>query len=429
MIDSFDLLFSKILIRNSENNKKKEVFIGILLSLLFIIFFFMNKKYTKLGVMSFFIFTSFASFLNENQVFMVYEDFKILDIDINSFRFFKMYIIQRIFMDNYILNAILFLIVSIFLIIKDVQTLLWLIIVIVDYIILMPVIHRIGKKHPSMILAKVILDVGIIAAFIIGCVNNFKYVDIVLNEPGSIKNLLIFLCIVLVISMILFKISMSNKKKTTSNKSIEIYKSISWIKSIDIEIYKDYLLNFKGIVISIISTIVLFFIIKDVSDKYSTLMTVIFVIAPVGIFSKRTKGEYDLIKYDYMFFDNNLSCKDIKHMKLSKLKTILTEVIIKVVLTLILLMICGEFNKIHIIVDVFIIATISAMIHFIIIIKNNRFTTIYINIVKYTLIVVGLLKIYGSINEIVFLSYMSFVFILTLLLILDVLREGKMKNE
>lgn len=429
MIDSFDILFSKILIKNSKIKWKKEILFGMLLSILFIVFFFISRKYTKLCILSFFIFTSFASFLKENQIFMVYDDFKFFDLDINSFRFFKIYIIQRFFKDSYVSNLILFFIVSIFLIIRDVQSFIWLLIVLIVYILLMPVNHRIGVKNANMIFFKVIVDLAIIAALIIGVINNFDYAGIVLNEPENIKSLVLFSILALVITITLFGISLIDKKYESSDKSMTIYKCISWIKKIDIEIYKDYLLNFQSIVISIISIIVLFFIIKDVNDKSSIVMTVIFVIAPTGIFTKKTKQEYDIMKFDHIFLDSNLSDKDIYHIKLSKLKTISTEIIIKLVLAILLLAVCGGLKYFYIIFDVFIIAVISAMIHFIIIIKNSRFTSVYINIVKYTLVVVGLLNIYGSINKIVFLIYMLFVFVLTFILMIDVLKEGEKNNE
>lgn len=429
MIDSFDILFSKILIKNSKINYKKEVFLGIGLSLLFAIFFFISSKYTKLCILSFFIFISFASFLKENQIFMVYDDFKLFDLDINSFRFFKSYIIQRFFKDNYISNLILFFCSSIFLIIKDVQSFIWVIIVLVTYIILMPINHIIGVRRPNMIFLKIILDLAIIAMLIIGVVNNFFYAEVILNEPGSIKSLVQFFISSLMTIVVLICISLIKKKSESNNKITIIYKSINWIKKFDMEVYKDYLLNFQSIVISIISIVILFFLIRDTNDQYSTLMTVIFIIAPAGVFTKKTKKEYDIMKFDHIFLDRNLSDKDILHVKLCKLKTIFTEVVIKLLLTIILLSICGELEYIYVLFDVFIISVISSIMHFIIVIKNNRLTSVYVNIVKYTLVIVGLLKIYGSISKSLFLIYSIFVFLLTFILMIDILKEERKNDE
>lgn len=429
MLDAFDLLFSRMLIKNNKVNFKKEILLGILFSVAFIALFFITKKYLKVFIIGFFLFTSFASFFKENDMFLVYEDLKIFDIKLDDFRFYKIYLIQRLLKDNYITDIILALSTSIFLFINDLYTLIWISIIGLSYLILMPINHKIGIKKPNLIFTKIFIDLLLIIFIFVGAIFNYSYANIILNEPNNMINIGILLMIMTAIIVGLFFISKSKENYSSQDKTKIIYKSISWMKKIDIYVYKDYMLNFSGVVMSIVSTILLFIFICDSNEKFSMLMTIIFVVAPASLFSKKTKKEYDLIKNDYIFLDHNLSNRDIKYVMSSKLRTVLTEVAIKLMLTVVILIIGNKCRDFALLIDVFLISLISSMIHYFIIMRNNRVVSCCIYMVKYTLVLMGIMKVYSMINIYLYFSYIITVLIATSILLITEIRGEKYEKN
>ena len=423
MIDSFDILFFKLLLKNSTVKWIKDIFLGILFSLLFILFFIISSKYLKLTCISFALLTSFASFLKSNEIFMVYEDFKILNLKINSMRFYKSYIIQRFFYDNYITNITTIILIIAFLSITDWKNSVWIVLLLLTYILTMPINHVLGIKCSKIIITKVILDTILVVILVLGAINNWSFVNIILNEPSNVFSLGVFFLILLFLSFGLFILSKSSMKSLNFFNLQNTYKLLTFIKKINIELYKDYLLNFQHIVISIISVIILFFIIKDFNNTKSIAMTFIFVIAPTGLFNVKKNKQYELITKDCFFCNKNISKKDLLYIKFSKLKTILSETIIKLIISIIILIMCKDVKDIHILIDISIISIISSLIHFMMIIRNDRITSVYMYIIKYTLIVIGLLNVQKNINTSIYWSYMIVVGLLTIFMTKEILNE------
>lgn len=417
MIDSFDILFSKTLIKTSEINMKKQIFLGILIPIVFIIFFIISPKYTKLAFLSCVILISFASFIKENEIFLVYEDFKVFDIELNSFRFYKAYIIQRLLKDDFIMQGLSAVgILGYFLISGNFKAFLWFVIVLIAYIALMPINHVVGVKYPNMLFVKVIIDTAIVFFLVIGAVLNVSFVNMILVEGNSIKEIAIDLLFLIVYFIVLFKIG---RKKTTSLATINFGnydKTITWIKKIDMEVYKDYLINFQDFVTSLIGLVVFFYIMRDGFDFNSSIMTIMFIIVPSGMFTAKNKKKYNLTTKDNFFYSNSMSKSDLIYIRRKKLKTLCTESIVKVLICAILLAIGREFNDMRILVDVFVVAFISSLLHFIIVIRDRRFNAVCLNIIKYTLIVLPMLNSYIQINPIAYWGYFGIVGFLTIVI-------------
>jgi len=430
MIDSFDIIFSKTLIKTSKINKKKQIFIGILIPIVFIIFYTISPKYIKLAFLSGVILTSLASFIEQNEIFLVYKDFEVFDIELYSFRFYKSYIIQRFLKDDFIMQCLATVVIlGYFLMSGQFKEFLWFVILLIAYIAFMPINHVIGAKYSNLLFPKVIIDTAVVFFLVIGGVINVSFVNIILLEGKGIKELGIILLFLIVYFMLFFRISRKNTNFLARINFGNYYKTIKWMKKFDMEVYKDYLINFQDFVTSIISIVVLFYIIRDGFYNNSNLITIMFVIAPSGIFIAKNKKKYNLTTKDNFFYSNIMSKYDLIYIRRKKLKTICTESIAKVVICALILGISGEFHNIGILVDVIAVAFICSLLHFIIVIRDRRLNGVCLYIIKYTLIVLPMLKSSIHINPIASWGYIGIVGILTMIISRNVILGERGSNE
>lgn len=430
MIDEFDIIFSKILLKNNKPNIKKQIFIGILVSIVFISFYMMNAKYTKVALLSFIIITSFASFIQENEIFLVYKDFKVFDIKLESFRFYKAYLIQRLLKDDFIIQILACVLISIFFIItrKEIDF-IWFLLTIITYIVLMPINHILGSKYPNMLFPKVIFDTTTVFFLVIGVVLNNKIANILVNEYSTVKSLLVFTIIIMIIFFILFMMSRSNYEKISKINLGNYYKLIKWLKWIDMELYKDYLINFKDFIINTITMIVFYFIMKDCFDINGSFMSIIFFIVPASIFGSKTKKKYNLTIKDNFFYTDKLYYKDRVYIRKKKLLVICSEIIIKLIISLILLAIGRQFKSIKIIIEILAISFICSLLQYNVIIINKRLNSICMYIIKYIVVFLAMLNDLMQLEWAIYWGYIIFVMLLTLGITMRVVLGEEKNNE
>ena len=429
MIDSFDKVFIKLLIKSENTNFKKQTLGGLLMSIIFIVFFNINPNIVKVAVLSYLLLSSFASFLDKNEIFMVYDDFRILDFDIYSIRFYKSYIIQRLIKDTYVMNLILVFIGTIFLIYKDFYSAIWFLLIILAYILLSPLNHIVGIKYNNMVLIKVIFDVIVAGILIVGTVNNNALIKTLICDINKPKGLLyVFLCI-LCLSCCLLKLSRIESNKVKNYNLANYSKILNWMKKIDIHVYKDYILNFPDIVMNVINSIVFFYIMRDGFSLDSTYLTILFIIIPTGLFVTKKEKKYKILSIDNFFYNLEMEFDDIKYIRKKKLKTIFSEVIIKTIVCSIILLIDMNFESFIMLLDVVAISIVIAMIHFMIIIRNNKISAVYMTLIKYTLIILPMIKNYIEIDNIIYWGYISLVGILTLYMTFSHINEEDKEDE
>lgn len=429
MIDSFDIIFIKMLIKTGRKKILKQILLGLLLSIVFIIIFIVNPSIVKMVIFTYLLLSSFASFLDKNEIFMVYDDFRIFDIDIDSFRVYKAYLIQRIIKDSYITNFIFLVLGTSFLLYKDIYSAIWFILMVGAYVLLSPLNHIVGIKYNNMVLVKVIIDIIISAIVIVGTINNNNLIKTFICEINKDKGLVYILLFILIEFSILFTLSKRETNKVKNYNLTNYHKILKWIKKIDLEVYKDYLLNFQEICINIVNLIALFYIMRDGFNLDSTYLTILFIIVPTGIFTSRIKNKYKIITNDNFFYNLDMEFQDIKYIRKKKLKTILSEVFIKVIISFILLMADKNVSSIMMLIDIIVISTIIAIIHFIIIIGNNRIKSVCMTIIKYILVFLPMIRGYIVIPNYIYFGYLSIVGVLTIYMCKNAMNEWGNNNE
>jgi len=409
MIKDFDLIFCKITISRNTVNIKKQLLIGFLVLISLIGLFIYNISYAKVCILIFLVFTSILCLI-ESEIFLEAKDIKIFDIEIGSIDFFKTYISQKIFRDNYVSNIIIVFGFSIFLGIKDMHSLIWFLC--------------------NMVIILVIIDMMVIASLILGTVKNFKIMNLILLNNFDIYKIAGFILILTCILKVLFTFT-NNKKiilKINKIQGKNYYKLISWMKKIDIYLYKDYLINFQHICINIITILVTFLIMNDLMAFKDIYITIIIFIIPSGIFMTKTKGKYNLINDDEFFNNANISNEDLKYIKMKKLQTVLTEVLIKLTISSIVLVIYNDFSIITI-VEILTLVIIISIVNYIIILRNTIVSLCYLSVIKYTVVILAVLRHLLNINFFIYCSYLVIVFILSCILVKSILEEEKTNHE
>jgi len=429
MIKDFDLIFCKITISRNTVNIKKQLLIGFLVLISLIGLFIYNISYAKVCILIFLVFTSILCLI-ESEIFLEAKDIKIFDIEIGSIDFFKTYISQKIFRDNYVSNIIIVFGFSIFLGIKDMHSLIWFLCIMLAYLIYMPIKHIIGTDCSNMVIILVIIDMMVIASLILGTVKNFKIMNLILLNNFDIYKIAGFILILTCILKVLFTFT-NNKKiilKINKIQGKNYYKLISWMKKIDIYLYKDYLINFQHICINIITILVTFLIMNDLMAFKDIYITIIIFIIPSGIFMTKTKGKYNLINDDEFFNNANISNEDLKYIKMKKLQTVLTEVLIKLTISSIVLVIYNDFSIITI-VEILTLVIIISIVNYIIILRNTIVSLCYLSVIKYTVVILAVLRHLLNINFFIYCSYLVIVFILSCILVKSILEEEKTNHE
>lgn len=376
--------FSFMLLKRNSRNIVKEVFLGAVFSIMLMIIYKVGVMWGNLVVLSYSLLVHITCMV-ENRIFFSYEDFMIFNFKGNTTEFKLTYLLQRVLLDTFVANSIIIVSVFLFLsITSNFANALFFLTFIITCLWLMPSYNFFGYKigERGIIVFATILVIGLVA-IIVGSVNNIHpFVWFFSGDSYLHPFLLIFFTFVYV--FILDVISKHDKSGVKTNINTRFF--FQWLKPISEFMFKDYVLFYQNVLLNMIMIITLYSLVIIGAFENIIPFLVAFIIGGSNMFAVRKNKAYNLIAED-PFFDEKLLKLDSQTIRLSKLKTILSGAVIKVIIGFSILFYHGIYEMM-VFFSLAMIMIIGSLIEFIVVYRNRLSSTVMNKILVYTAIIV-----------------------------------------
>lgn len=387
----------------------KEVIFSIVLFIILIISYLFDQCIGNLIFISYLFFSSLVSF-TENEIFWKCEDFVSLKIMPNTKQYFILYVIQRIALDSFLINLVMFIVIGIFLLIMygTMQFLCFLSIIFAYYCIspYYSVINTKGSKLLNYFFMSWLLVVP--ALFWIAYLLN-EIVPLILR-PSETLDLTFIVFLEICIIVLTKTISLKCKTKI-SNMNI-LKNLVALLKKININLYKEYLINYKMICINIMTLIFALICIVDYDPYGIANPIILLVISNVTLFSTKDKDskEYLLVFNDPLFC-KNINWNDVLKLRKMKFYTVLSGCIIKAIITIGCICVYSTLNLSQFIITILILV-ISSLREYYCMHKKTMLINAMTFLINVSIIVIWILNILIS-----YLNWFIYLYVLIILCI------------
>ena len=417
--------FCFILLKRIDRNIVKEIFMGIIVSVLLILVYNIGILWGNLLVL-FYCVILLITCVVENDTFFSYGDLKLFDIKINNLQFKITYILQRILIDMFVSNTIIVISIFLYLSINSgFQTAIFFLTIVIMSHCLMPSYnywaYKIGDQG---VIASVLALVITFVLIVVGCIHNVDPIHWLFSANSYLNSLLLILFSILFIIILDFS---SKHYKPKVNGSFNTRFFFLWLKQIDVFLFKDYVLFYKNLLLNLIMILTLYsLLIMGTEEKLIPFM-VAFIVGSSNILAVKSKKKYTLISEDW-FFSESVLKKDIKKIRIKKLITILSGAFIKISL-------CFGMLFYHGIIDLMILSLLAvimvfgSIIEFVIIYKNRMISTIMNKFLVYTAVVIFAISTYFEAFYIHVWVYLSILIVYSLIITVEILSKGKSENQ
>lgn len=376
--------FQRLLLRQ-KHNYKKEVLAGFLFLGIAIWAYLLDQAVANLLVLTYLLVSSTANF-TKNDVFWNADDFKSLNISMNTPQYFIFYVIQRILLDTWLSNLILGTGLLVFFLwkfgalqgITFVAFLVW-------YFAISPACSIIYSKKNKTITAicialLVLIPLLLWMDFIFW--KQFSDIYILRNAIDCIS------CLVFIVATYVFfaEIGRVCKAKKTSTYWPRII--LSFLKKIDPWVYKDYLLNDKMIFTNLLSLVVTLALFSNPDDMEILKPFLLWLVCSNKVFFKKDKTT----KKQMLQLKDPLFCKQIEEedyifVRKKKFKTVISGGIVKFLVAVPFLIMLGYVLLENILIFVS-ASLISSTLECFDIFKNRRSTQVIVYLLKTTIPIV-----------------------------------------
>lgn len=392
--------YCSILYKRKQQSLIKEVGIGILASIIIILFYTFSPSLGNLLFIIYFLFVQITCMV-DNTIFHSFKDYGIFGINHNNYHFKISFILSRIFLDRLITNLIIFLTTTIYLFIflGASFSFFFILMVILNYLIMPSHNYLSIKLGESGSFIYIIMLIMLTSLIVLAYFLKFEPIIFILQANTMLSVLFLFCIGVLYV----YFVRITNQKYvsrifTLANKRGPLL----WLKKINVFLFKDYVMNIYYIGFYIISCIATYTIIIPGSQQ-NLIPVFICLIMSGSIFTRKDKKQYSILHADSLFNENILT-KDVKNIRKSKLFTISSGAIIKIMISFILLIIHKIFVMEAYIIISFILY-ISSLLEFITVYKNNIAITVMTTILKFSAIILFGLFYYFNVPYTVVFAY------------------------
>lgn len=411
-------IFLKLLLKK-KRNYKKELFVGVISFAIATGAYLINQAVGTLLVITYLFVASTTNF-TANDIFWNADDFKSLNISVHSVQYFVFFLLQKILLDTFVSNLIVFVGLNIVLLVKfgALQALAFSLSV-AFYFIISPncsLIYSKRNKRTIAICVCILLSIPVLLwlDFVFWhLLVSLYYVCTITDFFGYC----LFYSICFLFFVLVSKICKRGKNNTYPARVL-----LGFLKKLDMWLYKDYMLNCKMVITNIISLIISLFLFVDFvnSDDMGGLRPLIlWLVCGSKLFSQKDKKS----KKHLLVFNDPLFCKktnnqDIIFVRRKKFKTVMTGCLVKLIVILPFLSVLG-FTSLE---DIFIFgitAVISSMLECFTIYKNGISTQVVIYLVNTTIPVVWLCIILKHYSMIFLYAYLSVVFLISSLFLIN----------
>jgi hypothetical protein len=417
--------FCSILLKRNSRNIVKEIFLGIIASLILMAVYQTAGMVWGNLLVLFYCFMIHITCMVENETFFSYQDLEILNFKGNNVHFKVIYLLQRILLDMFVANFIV--IVSVFtylLIAADVTNALFFLTIIIMSQCLMPSYnywaYKVGEQG---VIASVMFLILILVLLVVGCVHGMDPLRWLFNGSSYLSSLL-FVLFTAVYILALDFLSHHYKKRPGAIFHTRFF--FAWIKPINVFVFKDYVLFYKHVLFNLVMIITLYsLLIMGTEERLLPFMTA-FIIGSNSIFAVKRKKQYTLISEDSLF-DESIIKMDIKTIRITKLKTILSGAMIKIILCFGMLFYHG-FHEWMIFSSLTVIMIIGSVIEFIVVYRNRLSSTIMNKVLIYTAIVIFGITSYFDTQYMLLWTYLIVLSLYCLSFTVGILNKGLLQT-
>lgn len=417
--------FRKLLLKQ-KRNYKKEFFVGLLLLVITIGAYLLNQGIGNLLVITYLFVTSTANFV-KNNIFWNADDFKSLNIIMHTKQYFLFFLLQRVLLDALVSNLIVGIGLTVFLLIKfGILQVCAFIMLVILYFAITPSCSIIYNKK-NKITTAVCVTVLIITPILLWLDFVFWHLLTGLYFVHTMIDF-IYCCLFTVICFLFFIVA----SKICKSQKTNIYPSrvfFSFLKKIDIWLYKDYMINYKMVFTNIISlaiTLMLFVNSKDMGILRPFLLWLICGTKLFSVKDKKTK-EYLLVFNDPLFCQKTAD-QDYLFVRKKKFKAVMTGSLVKFLVTLPFLIVHG-FTSVEDIIVFGITSVISAMLECFTIYKSGMLTQALIYLSKTTIPIVWGCIIFNHYSMMFLYIYLASVLLISILLLFDIISKKNAEHS
>jgi len=187
-------------------------------------------------------------------------------------------------------------------------------------------------------------------------------------------------------------------------------------------VFKDYVLFNKNVFINLITIFTLYFLIVHGAVESLIPFLTAFIMGSANMFAARKNKQYNLISEDPFFHENLMLEPDVRTIRFSKLKTVLSGSFIKIIFCFGLLMYHGFFEVV-LYCSIFIIMIIGSLVEFIIVYRNKISSIIINKFLVYTTVIAFGISTYFETHYLLLYSYLMAVLIYCLIHIVAIMRS------
>jgi hypothetical protein len=416
--------FCTILLKRNSRNIAKEIFLGIVASLILMVVYHAGMLWGNLAVL-FYCFMIHITCMVENETFFSYQDFEILNFKGNNVNFKIIYILQRILLDMFVANSIVMISVFIYLFITaDSTNALFFITIVIMSNCLMPSYnywaYKIGEQG---VIASVMFLILLLVLLVVGCVHSIDPIRWLFNGSSYLCSIL-FVLFTIVYILVLDFLSHHFKKRPGTIFQTRFF--FAWLKPINVFVFKDYVLFYKHVLFNLVMIITLYSLLIMGTEARLLPFMAAFIIGSNSIFAVKKKKQYTLISEDSLF-DETIIKMDIKTIRITKLKTILSGSIIKITLCYGILYYHG-FHELMIFSSVAVIMILGSAIEFIVVYRNKLSSTIMNKVLVYTAIVIFGITSYFDAHYMLLWTYLIVLSLYCLSFTVGILNKGLLQS-
>lgn len=418
--------FCTILLKRNSRNIVKEIFLGIIASLILMVAYQTTGIIWGNLIVLFYCFMIHITCMVENETFFSYQDFEILNnFKGNNVHFKVIYLLQRILLDMFVANFTV--IVSVFtylLIAADVTNSLFFLTIIIMSHCLMPSYNYWAYKVGDQgVIASVLFLLLFLVLVVVGAVHSIDPIRWLFSGSSYLCSLL-FVLFTTVYILVLDFISHHYKKRPGSIFHTRFF--FAWIKPMNVFVFKDYVLFYKHVLFNLVMIITLYSLLIMGTEERLLPFMAAFIIGSNSIFAVKKKKQYTLISEDSLF-DESIIKMDIKTIRITKLKTILSGSIIKIILCYGILFYHG-FHEWMIFSSLAVIMILGSVIEFIVVYRNRLSSTIMNKILVYTAIVLFGISSYFDTHYMLLWTYIMVLSLYCLVFTVELLSKGLVQS-
>lgn len=407
MNNNFLRLFLSIVIKRKKVRYIKEIIIGILTAVLVGVVFYLNRTAGNLLIFTYCCITQITTVFG-NDEFWSTKDFLALGIKPSDRGFPILYVCQRILSDTYISNSILYISISLYLwlLYGGGQLFVFWYFIIISYVV-MPYNNVMSGKLSNQLRYFYAFLLVITPSICIFLSMNVSSVSAFFRMETKSSVLVLLLCgfIYFIIVYIL-----SSQKGVRESNIVLDRRIFAWFKVIDIHLYKDVMLNYKSLslsVLSMVSICILFF--NDIVDGYPKALLMAFIICP-SLFSNKKEKKYTILTSDNLFHEFILLKSDSKTVRLKKLKFLNLGGCIRFLIACIMLFILGLFDLPTMMV--YMVSSFAvANLEYISIYRNKRSVSLLYYVSRYSMPIIYGCILYFDLPVTLAITYVCIVFV------------------